>query len=70
MGIFEGLSAEEMKSLGKRLKERRKQVGISTQEKFTERLGCHAKTVKNGSKGRICQNYPRLSKSVTCYNVV
>ena len=31
MGIFEGLSAEEIKSLGKRLKERRKQVGISTQ---------------------------------------
>lgn len=47
MGIFEGLSAEEIKSLGKRLKERRKQVGISTQEKFAERLGCHAKTVKN-----------------------
>ncbi len=61
MGIFEGLSAEEMKSLGKRLKERRKQVGISTQEKFTERLGCHAKTVKNWEQG---QNMPELSTLV------
>lgn len=61
MGIFEGLSAEEIKSLGKRLKERRKQVGISTQEKFAERLGCHAKTVKNWEQG---QNMPELSTLV------
>lgn len=58
MHTFDTLSEEKLKKFGKRLQDRRKKVGIESQEAFAKKLGVNLKTVRNWEQGR---NAPELT---------
>ena len=58
MHTFDALSEEKLKKFGNRLKNRRKKVGIESQEAFADKLGVSLKTVRNWEQGR---NAPELT---------
>lgn len=67
MHTFYTLSKEQLKKFGNRLKNRRKKIGIKSQDEFAERLDVHLKTVRNWEQGR---NIPELITLINICNML
>lgn len=67
MHTFSTISEERLKFFGRRLKDRRKKVGIKSQEDFADKLGVNLKTIRNWEQGR---NAPELTTLINICNML
>lgn len=67
MHTFSAIPKEQLKFFGKRLQERRKKVGIKSQEDFADKLDVNLKTIRNWEQGR---NAPELNTLINICNML